>query len=169
MPLALAVPAPGDERLAEPAFVLLTRDREYLYVAARCPKVTGVRYAAANSPRQRDADLSQQDRIELLVDIDRDYVSCCRLTVDHRGWGSESCLDSAAWNPQWFIAAASDDVSWSFEAAIPWEELVDDPPEPQDCWALGVRRIVPGAGLQSWVWPAGGAPSPDDFGLLQFD
>jgi photosystem II stability/assembly factor-like uncharacterized protein len=169
MPLALAVPAPGDERLAEPAFVLLTRDREYLYVAARCPKVTGVRYAAANSPRQRDADLSQQDRIELLVDIDRDYVSCCRLTVDHRGWGSESCLDSAAWNPQWFIAAASDDASWSFEAAIPWKELIDNPPEAQDCWALGVRRIVPGAGLQSWVWPAGGAAGPNDFGLLQFE
>jgi photosystem II stability/assembly factor-like uncharacterized protein len=151
-----------------PAAVLLAHDDRYLYLAASCRKVPTVAYPSGSEPRPRDPDLSQRDRIEVLIDVDRDYATFYHLVIDHRGWVRELCMGSAAWNPKWYVAAAEDDVSWTVEAAIPWSELVEHPPAGQQVWAIGLQRIAPGGGFQSWNSPASSHIRPEGFGLLQF-
>jgi len=153
-----------------PAVALLAHDAEYLYIAIQCRKAPGLRYETASGPRPRDADLAARDRVEILLDVDRDYSTFFRLVVDHRGWTYESCLGDRTWNPTWYVAAASDEATWTIEAAIPLAELVERPPAPRQAWAVGLQRIVPQVGFQSWTQPAAAAqPRPQGFGLLIFE
>jgi len=125
--------------------------------------------AAAPGPRPRDADLASRDRVELYVDLDRDYATYYRLAIDHRGWTAEDCWGDATWNPKWFVAAGSADGSWSAEAAIPLDQLTGEAPQKGAAWAIGIQRIAPGAGFQSWNTPAAVEVVPEGFGYLVFD
>ncbi len=151
-----------------PSEVMLARDDQFLYVAIRCRQVPGVDYGPSAGARPRDADLSAHDRVDVLLDIDRDYVTCYRLTIDHRGWTSESCWGDATWNPTWFVAASAEDGHWTAEAAIALEELAGDLPHPNSAWAIGLQRTVPGRGFQSWSKPASIDVVPEGFGYLIF-
>ena len=104
----------------------------------------------------------------MFLDLDRDYVSYFRLTVDHRGWTGEACWGDVTWNPDWYVAAATDAGVWTAEAAISLEQLTGRAPRPGDVWALGLQRIVPGVGLQSWTNPAAVKVQPEGFGYLLF-
>lgn len=154
---------------AWPAGVLVARDAENLYLAVSCMKAVGVDYSAPAGARPRDPDSTGRDRVELFLDIDRDYASAYHLTIDSRGWVSERCLGDARWNPTWFVAAREDAESWTVEAAIPWKELVAAPPAESDAWAFGAQRVVPGVGFQSWTRPAAIVGRPDGWGLLRFE
>jgi len=166
LPLSLVSDRGDDARW--PAAVLLACDDEFLYVAANCRKVPSLAYATSSGPRPRDPDLGQRDRVEVMIDVDRDYATYYRLVIDHRGWVRDECLGSDAWNPQWYVAAAEDDASWTVECAIPWRELVETPPNKQQYWAIGLQRIAPGGGFQSWNQPAEPTVRPEGFGLLKF-
>jgi hypothetical protein len=120
-------------------------------------------------PRPRDADLSQHDRLELLVDLDRDYATYYHLAVDDRGWTADSCWGDNTWNPQWFVATACDERAWTIEAAIPLTELTGTPPSPGVTWAINVQRTVPGVGFQAWSLPASTAIQSEGFGYLLFE
>jgi hypothetical protein len=151
-----------------PAVVMLAYDSEFLYVGASCSRVDGVNYERSAEPRPRDPDLSKQDRIELLIDTDRDFVTYYRLAIDHRGWTGESCWGDASWNPTWFVAHGETADDWTFEAAIPWTDLTGDVPSMGKSWAVGIQRVVPGVGFQSWTAPAGVEPIGHGFGYLLF-
>jgi hypothetical protein len=151
------------------ATVCLARDGEYLYVAATCRRPPGATYDPPSFPRPRDPDLAAQDRVDLLLDTDRDRATYFHLIVDHRGWTGEACGGDRTWNPTWHVAAASDETAWTFEAALPLDELVPAPPATGDAWALGAQRIVPGVGLRAWSRPAAVEPRPEAFGLLLFE
>jgi photosystem II stability/assembly factor-like uncharacterized protein len=178
-PVPLASALADDEDW--PAVAALAYDAEYLYVAISCKKKEADQERAGASPppvetpesnkniRSRDADLSAHDRIDLILDIDRDYATYYRLTVDHRGWTAESCFGDASWNPDWFVAAKETDETWTVEIAIPLEELVSSPPQPHDAWAIGIQRTIPGIGFQSWTTPASTDILPEGFGYLIFD
>ena len=122
--------------------LIVAGDSEYCYLAGRAEKLAGIDYAADSSPRTYDANLSKHDRLEILLDIDRDYATSYRLTVDHRGWTNDACWLDRTWNPKWYVAAG-DGPSWTFEAAIPWSELAESPPTSDDAWAIAVRRLSP--------------------------
>ena len=147
----------------------LAYDQEFLYLAISCRQAPGLKYPTTDAPRSRDPDLSDRDRVDLLIDLDRDYVTYWRLTVDHRGWTGEACWGDTTWNPNWYVSAATERGIWTVEAAIPLEELTSQPPRPRDTWALGVQRTVPGVGFQSWTQPAAVEVVPEGFGLLLFD
>jgi hypothetical protein len=147
-----------------PASVMLAYDDEFLYVAANCRRAPGAVYPTSQSVRPRDPDLSGHDRVDLLLDVDRDYATYYQLTVDHRGWGREACFGATRWDPTWYIAAQDDSQTWTVEAAIPWSELSSAGPERQQVWALGLQRTVPGVGFQSWSGPAGIRVRPEGFG-----
>jgi len=151
-----------------PTEVMLAHDNEYFYIAARCVKAPGLDYQTDDQPRPRDPDLSRRDRIEILVDIDRDFATYYRLVIDHRGWVGDSCWGDASWDPTWFVAADSDRDTWIVEAAIPLAELHDGPLPRATTWAVGLQRTVPGVGFQSWTQPASTEPEPAGFGYLQF-
>ena len=43
-----------------------------------------------------------------------------------------------------------------------------EPPKPNNVWAIGIQRIVPGVGFQSWNRPAAIDVMPEGFGYLLF-
>ncbi|MDR0521818.1 MAG: hypothetical protein LBH00_08200 [Planctomycetaceae bacterium] len=126
-------------------------DNEFLYIGFRCPKVAGFTYPlVAGKQRSRDADLTDQDRIEILIDTDRDYSSYYSLTIDSRGWVSAECGGSRCKDLTWNTARYDGKDAWYIEAAIPFSVLTDRPPLPNTVWSAAVRRIVPGIGIECW-------------------
>jgi hypothetical protein len=159
--------APKDAR-RDLATVRFACDSEFLYFAVGCPKAHGVDYSPADGPRPRDADLSEHDRVTLKLDTDRDYTTAFEVTVDDRGWTHDACWGDASWDPTWYVAAASDDRSWTVEGAIPLAELVAQPPAAKEVWAVGIRRTIPKVGYESWPATPAEVDSPDEYGLLIF-
>lgn len=149
-----------------PATVHLARDDQFLYLSVEARRAPGASYPPMTGRRGRDADLGNHDRVELLIDIDRDYTSYYRLAFDHRGATAEDCWGDPTWDPNWYVAAGSGESSWIVEAAIPLQQIAGTPPAPGTAWALGVQRIVPGVGFQSWTVPAAIEPQPEGFGYL---
>jgi hypothetical protein len=138
-------------------------------LAVECREAPGCRYESSSGPRPRDPDLADRDRVEIYLDLDCDWVTYFRLVIDHRGWAAEDCWQDPTWNPQWFVAADRQSGGWTVEAALPLDALARDRPRSKDAWAVGVQRIVPQVGFQSWSTPAAVNPVSEGFGLLIFD
>jgi len=166
-PVTLRTAAQNDE--AWPAVVVAAWDKEFLYLAVSCAKAPSAKYIVDDRPRPRDSDLSAHDHVQIYLDIDRDYSSSYLLEVDSRGFTAESCVGDASWNPSWFVAAAGDERYWTAEIAIPWRELTGTSPQPQDLWAVGLQRLVPGQPLQSFTHPATAKARHEGFGLWLFE
>ena len=147
---------------------LLAYDGEFLYLGVRCRKAPGVAYEATPGPRPRDPDLSSHDRVDIYLDLDRDAATYFRLTVDHRGWTGEECWGDRTWNPPWYVAARQDEEFWTIEAAIPLIELTGIKPASGSAWSLGVQRVVPSIGFQSWSTPAAARVQPEGFRVFDF-
>jgi hypothetical protein len=152
-----------------PARVMLAYDGEFLYLAIEARDAPGVKYPPAQGPRPRDPDQSEQDRVELLVDLDRDFTTYYRLSIDHRGWPAENCWGDATWDPTWFVAPGAAEGGWTAEAAIPMDQLTGQYPGSRSAWAVGIQRIIPGVGFQSWNTPAAVAVVPEGLGYLIFE
>ncbi len=151
-----------------PAAAMLAYDDEFLFLAVSCQKVPGRQYPTTPGPRPRDPNLAERDRIELMIDLDRDYTSYYRLVVDHRGWTGESCFGNVHWNPTWYVAKSATATDWTIEVAIPLRELAPANPKKNTVWAMGMQRIVPGVGIQSFTKPAAVAPRGEGFALMMF-
>jgi hypothetical protein len=145
-------------------------DDEYLFLSASLPRASGM---PADGPiereRRHDEDLANFDRVIFSLDVDRDYVTAFSFAVDQRGCTAESCWNDASWNPQWFVAVAGDETHWQLEAAIPLGELTPQPPQRGAGWAVGITRIIPAIGVESWPQPATPVPRPENSGILRFD
>ncbi|MBN2477428.1 MAG: hypothetical protein JXB62_22675 [Pirellulales bacterium] len=152
-----------------PAAVMLAYDDEFLYLAVNCRQALGAKYELTKGPRPRDPDLSSRDRVDVFLDLDRDFATYYRLTVDHRGWTGEACWGDHTWDPVWFVAADTGENVWTVEAAIPLDQLTGRYPGARSVWAVGIQRTVPGVGFQSWTTPATTAVRPEGFGYLIFD
>ena len=143
------------------------RDDKFLYVSVSCKHPEGKQVPKAER-RARDADLRGHDRVEVLLDLDRDYQTYYRLRVDHRGCVAEDCWGDGTWNPRWFVAVEPTPTGWTAEAAIPFAELTGTPPTAGRTWAVNVVRVVPGVGIGSWGEPKNPALTPDAMGLMRF-
>jgi tetratricopeptide (TPR) repeat protein len=151
-----------------PAAVLMAHDAEFLYVAIRCKMAGPESTAGVTMPRPRDGDLSAYDRVDIFLDVDRDFTTFDRLTIDRRGWTNDVCWHDATWNPRWFVAVKQESGQWTAEAAIPLVELVSVSPTPGTTWAIGIQRTAPNIGFQSWSAPAAVRVLPEGFGQLVF-
>jgi photosystem II stability/assembly factor-like uncharacterized protein len=146
--------------------IRLAHDGEFLFVAIRCRAAAN---KASTKQPARDADLSADDRVELLIDVDRDYATYHRLAADSRGRSLDSCWGDNAWNPQWFLATGGDEGTWTAEAAIPLKSLATGVPQAGDAWAVGLVRLVPSVGLLSWTNSATPEGLPAGFGYVIFE
>ncbi len=145
-------------------------DEGFVYIAARVPRETSLPADRPQLPgRTHDADLSRHDRLSFAIDTDRDYATFYEIEVDQRGWSADACWENRAWNCRRFIAAKGDNREWRIEMAIPFPELVPSAPEPGATWAVGISRVMPTIGVESWTHPAGSRPRPEGFGLLRFE
>jgi len=150
------------------AVALVSYDQEYLYLALDCQQAAGGTYEPSSPPRPRDGDLAAHDRVDFFIDIDRDFTTAYRLSIDHRGWTGDDCWGDLSWDPTWYVAAGGEDGHWTAEAAISFSELGGQPPSKQ-VWAFGAQRTVPGVGFQSWTTPAATSIVPEGFGYLMFE
>jgi hypothetical protein len=131
--------------------VMFMYDSRYLYIGLRCPKVAGVTYPPIpERPRVRDSNISDQDRVEILIDVDRDYSTFYSWTVDSRGWAVDSYFGDKTWNSNCYIARMDDKDAWYIEMAISLDSLTGNLPAPKSVWGVGVRRIVPNKGIECW-------------------
>ncbi len=166
---SMSLQSPRKDDAEWPAVVVTAFDKEFLYIGASCRKPKGGTYTPSSEPRKHDADLAPHDRVEICLDIDRDYGSYWKLAVDSRGFTAESCFGDATWNPTWYVASGSDDQFWTFEAAIPLAELSPKAPQIRDVWSLGIQRIIPNIGQQSFTQPASIPERGETFGLMVFE
>lgn len=151
---------------ATAATIQLVRDEDYLYVAIACPRLRDESYPQTDAARTRDADLSQLDRVELSIDVDRDYTTAYQLTVDCRGWTHDACWGDTSWNPRWYVAHQLTETAWTAELAIPWADLSSPEPAVLDTWCLRAVRQTSRGYTASWTTHTG--DSPDSFGLMLF-
>lgn len=165
---AIELSSPESKILNPKSEIFLAHDEEYLYLAMRCVRSPTATYSDATESRTYDADLSQNDRVQILIDLDRDYTTYFALTVDHRGWTNDACWQDKSWNPKWFVAAHADGEAWTVEAAIPWTELTDTPPKIGDAWAVAAERVVPDVGAQNLTGTTSSNIGPQQFGVLLF-
>lgn len=168
-PLRLTGATGGSMENRRDSLIYLAHDDQYLYVAGSVPRLPEL---PATKPttvgRDYDADFEQHDRVIIHLDIDRDYHVGYRLAVDQRGWTQDQLWEDRSWNPRYFVAAKGESDYWSFEMAIPFAELSPQAPRDQTVWALGLSRVAPGVGYQSWHAQKTPEPKPAAFGLLQF-
>ncbi|MEM9352943.1 MAG: YCF48-related protein [Planctomycetota bacterium] len=121
----------------------VAHDRQYLYLALRCPHAEGPQPITPEGPRRRDADLAGADRVVIRLDTDRDYLTAFRFAVDAAGNTHDRCLHDDGWDPEWFVARHAAEGRWQIEAAIPWAELAPTLPTPSDAWVLHAERHTP--------------------------
>jgi photosystem II stability/assembly factor-like uncharacterized protein len=145
----------------------LAYDRQYLYFAVDCKHPAGHEQPTVKA-RGHDADVRPFDRVELLLDLDRDYQTYYRFIVDQRGCTAEDCWGDATWNPKWHVAVKATPTGWTAEVAIPLSELTGENVGLGRNWAMNVVRVLPGRGVQGWSCPADVQPRPEGMGLLHF-
>lgn len=142
-------------------------DDEYLYLGVTCQHPNGEQVPPAET-RKHDDDVAPHDRVELMLDMDRDYATYYRLRIDHRGCTAEDCWGDSSWNPKWFVAVNPTATGWTAEVAIPLAELTGRRPTDKHSWAFNLTRVLPGRGVLAWNGPADGTPRPEAMGLLEF-
>jgi hypothetical protein len=168
--LPLVVSAKSRKGEGRSALAMLCYDAEFLYLAASLPRAKGVRTdGAVEGERRHDEDVADFDRVMFSLDVDRDYVTYYNFTVDQRGCTAESCWEDPSWNPRWLVAVGGDKTHWRLEAAIPLEELTPLVPQSGSAWAIGITRIIPAVGIESWTHPSSASPRAENFGILRFD
>ncbi len=106
-------------------------DDQFLYVGVECKGTAGDRLP-------RDSDLTGRDRVDVVVDVDRDYTTAYRIAVDAAGSVADECWGDRTWNPKLFVATAKTADGWAVELAIPLSELTGAKPSPAQPWAAGV-------------------------------
>lgn len=144
----------------------LCRDEQFLYLGVVCEHPQGGQKPLVEK-RVYDADLSASDRIELILDLDRDYGSYYRLRVDQQGQVADDCSGDAGWNPRWFVAVQPSETGWTAEIAIPLAELRGGIGAEPEVWAGNLVRVLPGQGVQSWSGPADATPRLEGLGLIR--
>jgi hypothetical protein len=150
--------------------LLFAHDERYLYIAASVPVDHRL---PADGPelagRIHDADLDRFDRLSFQFDIDRDYATYYRFEIDQRGWTRESCWENPTYNPQWYCAAIRSADVWRVECAVPLDELLPAERLGETTWGVGLSRILPGVGSQSWTASGAEHPLPALFGMMRFE
>lgn len=118
----------------------VAKDQRYLYLGGQKvlsdkPDVPG------EHVRRRDEDLSGHPRARIFLDFDRDDCTGVELTIDVRGacndrlWRDQWTVDRS-YDPVWYVAAKVSGQTWTFEAAIPLDQLPLSPNRLLDAWVI---------------------------------
>ena len=151
---------------ARQATVKLAYDSEFLYLACQCRKTPGGDETAGTrraTPTCRATIVSKYCSTS---------TATSRATIGSRSTTGDGPATIAGatrrGTPPGSSPRRRTDETWTVEAAIPLDQLTGRYPRAGDVWALGVQRIVPGVGLQSWNSPASTDIRPEGFGYLIF-
>ena len=159
--------AVGDTNKSHRTEVRMSFDDSYLYLALSCQHPPEYHIPPVKV-RKRDENLTPYDRVEVMLDLDRDYSTYFRFKVDQRGCVHDACWGDDSWNPKWFVAVRSSKTEWHIEAAIPLVQLTANRVSLGTTWACNVVRVLPNRGVQAFSLPANANPLPENMGLLMF-
>lgn len=159
--------ADSDSAMLNTSRAAFSYDNEYLYVAIVCKHPVGMK-KTKHEARSRDMEMKTNDRVSILLDLDRDYQTYFQLQIDQRGAVADDCWGDRTWNPRWFVAVNPEENGWTAEVAIPLSELTTETNLIGKIWAVNVVRTIPGKGMQSWSGPAGTTPRPEGLGVISF-
>jgi hypothetical protein len=131
--------APASERTV----VKMVRTDALLYVAVRA--YDRQMQAVRSTQLRRDADLSSDDNITILIDSYRDRRGAFLFRTNPNGamWDAQlTGLDNVNdnWNGIWDVATRRDSLSWTAEFAIPLRTLRFNPGN--DAVGLNIRRFI---------------------------
>jgi hypothetical protein len=127
----------------ERTVVKMVRDADRLYVAVRA--YDSDMAAIRSTQLRRDADLSSDDYITLLIDSYRDRRGAFLFRTNPNGamWDAQVVgLDNVNqnWNGIWDVSTRRDEASWTAEFAIPLRTLRFNPM--RDTIGVNVQRFV---------------------------
>lgn len=128
---------------SEATDVLVVSDDDRLYIAVRCHDrdPSGI----VRSQMTRDADLSQDDNLEVVLDpfLDRRngyYFQVNALGTQADGLISNNNEPNKQWDGIWESSAVRTSSGWALEIAIPFKTLNFNPS--QDAWGLNIQRTI---------------------------
>jgi len=118
-------PHPG-EKATEKTEVKLLFDQANLYIGVTCYDSEPARIVATQM--ERDADLSPDDRIEILIDSFHDrhnafYFATNPLAALVDGLIIENGQLNRNWNAIWYVRTRRSDAGWTAEFAIPFKSI----------------------------------------------
>ena len=137
---------PNEGLLAtESTNVVITFDTHNLYIGIRCYD-SKVDQIVANEMRY-DVDLSENDRIEILLDTFNDGRNAFFFSTNPLGVQRDGLVRNEGenlnwdWNGVWFCATQIDSFGWTAEFAIPFRTLRFDENGPGE-WGLNIGRFI---------------------------
>lgn len=149
--------------------VRIAFDEEWLFVWISCERDPQIKRSEPTVRRGYDSDLSNEDRVRLTLDVDRDRATTFQFEIDQRGLTRDACWALPQWNPRWFVAQQQTETHWLSEFAIPLEELTANTRVIGNHWCLGIERQSGQRTLGKWPTnPRSRNLRPIDLGLLQF-
>ena len=136
--------------------VKATTDGQFLYFGVTCE----------GHGNPVNTTLDGQDRIELRLDLDRDYSSYYRIRVAADGKSDCDCTGDGSWRSGHFAAVTKTERGWSVEIAVPLASLTGAEVW-GEVWCFDAARVVPGVAAGGWAGPTDGTPDPVTMGHLR--
>ncbi|RMG52277.1 MAG: hypothetical protein D6723_09070 [Acidobacteria bacterium] len=135
-------PRPG-ESATEPTEVKLLYDRQNLYIGVMCYDSEPERIIATQMAR--DADLSADDRIEILIDTFHDRRNAFYFATNPAGALVDALITengqfNKEWDAIWNVRTHRSDRGWSAEFAIPFKSLSFK--RGQRVWGFNISRTI---------------------------
>lgn len=143
-------------------------DDDFLYIAIECKRKDVEEVNPLQRARTHDSDLSGTDRVEFLLDTDRDYNSAIELAVADDGRTFDRCMGQKQYNPKWYVFVKPEPTQWIAEIAVKLNALTTQEDLSGKLWAISARRHQPGAPSQSWSQLRTHQPLLQASGLLLF-
>jgi hypothetical protein len=130
---------------SEATDVALAFDTHNLYIGIRCYD-SKVDQLIANEMRY-DVDLSENDRIEILLDTFNDGRNAFFFSTNPLGVQRDGLVRNEGenlnwdWNGVWFCSTQIDSLGWTAEFAIPFRTLRFDENGPGE-WGINIGRFI---------------------------
>lgn len=136
-----------------PARIRAAWDDLYVYLAIETP-----REQLRSDPRpqdigQRDADVSDSDRVVLGLDLDRDLLTQFHLAFTTDGRTHDDLDGNDRWNPTWYVASSESEQFVTTEIAIDRSSL-QCPIQSGDRWFLSVLAVAAGTTRPYEIMPS---------------
>jgi len=136
--------------------VQLSFDEQYLYVAARCPRLPSERPAEApvqdRVRRIRDHDLTGVEHLRLRLDVDRDLLTSYEFCLNADRMARDTVDGDPAWQPTWYFASHQNGDATTYEIAILRDDLSQAAFAAESRWFVSARQITANDQRQdSWL------------------
>ena len=148
--------------------VRIVFDDQWIFIWVHCQRDSASKRSQTAKQRSYDSDLSAEDRIKIMLDVDRDRSAILQFEVDQRGLTRDTCWGLMPWNPRWFVAQQQSETFWSSEIAIPISELTSARRLAGSHWCFGLERQSGQRTLGHWPKAIGKSLEARELGVLRF-